>query len=86
MAPVNHAARHVRVNLDLWDDAGAGPVWASFDVGAGRTGQIAASEVEAQTGSGQGKWKAIASATPPVSLTVLSILDTPTGHITNVSR
>ena len=82
----NHATRHTTVHFDLWDDSGAGPIRASFVVGAGRTRQIAATEVEEQTGAGQGKWKALATATPAARLTILSILDTPTGHITNLSR
>ena len=82
----NHGTQATNVTLLLWDDDGAGPKQASYRIAAGHTRQLSAVEIEAQVGDGAGKWKALASATPAVPLTVLSILDTPTGHITNVSR
>ena len=82
----NHGARATRVNLQLWDDSGMSPELVAFRIGAGETHQIGAKAIEAQAGDGAGKWKGLVSATPPVQLTILSILDTPTGHVTNVSR
>ena len=82
----NHGAQSTKVTLRLWDDKGTGPREASYHIKAGHTRQISAVEIEAQAGDGTGKWKALANATPAVALTVLSILNTPTGHMTNLSR
>ena len=74
------------VTFELWDNNGGGPFNARFFVMPGKTRQISAVDIERQTGDGYRKWKGFASAAPPVPLTVMSILDTVSGHVANVSR
>ena len=83
----NHEARRTVVRVALYDDEGrlAEPEEGQ-SVGPGQTLSVSSQVLERRLGSGTGKWKGVVYATPAADLTVLSILDTPTGHVTNVSR
>lgn len=83
----NRGARTTTVTAQLWDDGGAGPAIARYTVAPGRTRQVTAQTVERDASrDGRGKWKALVTASPDVPLTVMSVIDTRTGHISNVSR
>ena len=88
---VNPGAEDAQVTITGIDDAGAspgGPVTVTVPAGASRT--IAAADLEAGAdgfagalGDGVGKWRlAVTSARPVI---VMSLLASPTGHLTNLS-
>ena len=88
---VNPGAEDAQVTITGIDDAGAspgGPVTVTVPAGASRT--LAAADLEAGAdgfagalGDGVGKWRlAVTSAQPVI---VMSLLSSPTGHLTNLS-
>ena len=86
---VNPGSASTRITISAHDDAGRqrGPV--SLSVPAGHARHVTASDLETgqgldgRLGEGSGKWRLTVSATRPVH--VMSLLDTPTGHLTNLS-
>ena len=81
----NHGAVETTVLLLARDDKGRGD-YVRFGVTPGRTRQFSSQELERHLFDGQGKWKLTAQTSPEVPLTLLSLLQTRTGHVTNVSR
>ena len=88
---VNAGPDDARVTIDGVDDAGqAGDAQVQTTVAAGRTIEIRADDLESGAGltgalgEGEGKWRLTVVATEPV--TVLSLLVTPMGHLTNLSE
>ena len=87
---VNPTAEAAGVVITGVDDAGASPGTAiALEVPAGASVTLTASELESSTGAngalgeGAGKWRlAVASETAVV---VMSLLSSPTGHLTNLS-
>ena len=89
---VNPSDGAVEVTITGLDDQGASPgagVSLSLPAGAART--LAASELEAggggfagRLGDGEGKWRLFVAADGP--LYAMSLLESPTGHLTNLSR
>ena len=88
---VNPGSKDADVTITGVDDAGASPgtaVTLTLPAGASRT--VSAAELEnggdglkGALGDGAGKWRLrVASATP---LLVMSLLSSPTGHLTNLS-
>ena len=86
---INTGSASSRITIRAHDDAGVqrGPV--SFSLPAGEARHVTASELETgqglsgRLGTGSGKWRLLVSGTQPVH--VMSLLDTPTGNITNLS-
>lgn len=86
---VNPGSAAADVTIRAYDDRGTqrGPV--SLSLPAGHARHVTASDLESgrglggRLGTGAGKWRLAVSATQPVH--VMSLLDTPTGHITNLS-
>ena len=87
---INPGAASARITIEAHDDAGArrGPV--SLDLPAGQARRLTAGELETggggfngRLGTGSGKWRLTVTATRPVQ--VMSLLQTPTGHLTNLS-
>ena len=88
---VNPGAQAARVRIGGIDDAGEasdGAVVVSVAAGASRT--VSAKELEAggrglegALGAGRGKWRLVVSASEPIE--VMSLLASPTGHLTNLS-
>ena len=87
---INPGAASARITIRAHDDAGTqrGPV--SLDLPAGQARRLTAGELETggggfdgRLGTGSGKWRLTVTATRPVQ--VMSLLQTPTGHLTNLS-
>ena len=89
---VNRGDKDAEVRIEGTDDAGASPggvVTFSLPAGASRT--LSARELERGSarglsgalGRGTGKWRLVVSSAQP--LRVLSLLSSPTGHLTNLS-
>ena len=88
---VNPGTQTAEVHIEAIDDTGAsapGTVRLELPAGAART--LSALELEAGApglagalGSGQGKWRLL--VTSPQPLEVMSLVASPTGHLTNVS-
>ena len=89
---VNTAYRPVEVVVAGIDDAGASPGGeVRIALGAGRSRRVEAVELEngapgleGALGDGRGKWRLLLTAPPEVL--VLSLLESPTGHLMNISR
>ena len=87
----NPGAKAARVSIEGIDDKGEasdGAVVVSVPAGASRT--VSAKELEdgaggltGAFGAGSGKWQLVASANEPIE--VMSLLSSPTGHLTNLS-
>ena len=87
---INPGSAGTRITIDAHDDAGTprGPV--SLDLPAGQARHLTVGELETggdgfdgRLGTGSGKWRLTVAATQPVQ--VMSLLQTPTGHLTNLS-
>ena len=87
---INPGSVDARITIDAHDDAGTprGPV--SLDLPAGQARHLMVGELETggdgfdgRLGTGSGKWRLTVAATQPVQ--VMSLLQTPTGHLTNLS-
>ena len=86
---INPGSAGTRITIGAHDDQGrnGGPV--SFSLPAGHARHVTASELETgegldgRLGTGSGKWRLTVTATQPVQ--VMSLLQTPTGHLTNLS-
>ena len=86
---INPGSAAADVTIRAYDDRGnqRGPV--SLSLPAGHARHVPASDLESgrglsgRLGTGAGKWRLAVSATQAVH--VMSLLDTPTGHITNLS-
>ena len=87
---VNPGAEDAQVTITGIDDAGASPgTTVGFDLPAGRSTTLTATELESGVGvagalgDGVGKWRLTVTATGPV--VAMSLLSSPTGHLTNLS-
>ena len=87
---VNPGAQDASVTLTGIDDAGASPGSAvMFDVPAGDALSLTAFELESGVGlngalgDGAGKWRLAVTANRPI--VAMSLLSSPTGHLTNLS-
>ena len=87
---INPGSADARITIDAHDDAGTprGPV--SLSLSAGQARHLTVGELETggdgfdgRLGTGSGKWRLTVAATQPVQ--VMSLLQTPTGHLTNLS-
>ena len=87
---INPGSADTVVSISAHDDQGRnrGPV--SFSLLAGHARHVTVSELETggqgldgRLGTGSGKWRLTVTATQPVQ--VMSLLQTPTGHLTNLS-
>ena len=86
---INPGSADTVVSISAHDDQGRnrGPV--SFSLLAGHARHVTVSELETgegldgRLGTGSGKWRLTVTATQPVQ--VMSLLRTPTGHLTNLS-
>ena len=86
---INPGSASTRITISAHDDQGRnrGPV--SFSLLAGHARHVTVSELETgegldgRLGTGSGKWRLTVTATQPVQ--VMSLLRTPTGHLTNLS-
>ena len=86
---INPGSAAADVTIRAHDDRGnqRGPV--SLSLPAGHARHVTASDLESgrglsgRLGTGAGKWRLAVSSTQPVH--VMSLLDTPTGHLTNLS-
>ena len=87
---INPGAESAEVRIEGVDDEGASPggaVVLSVEGGASRTVSAQALEsgegVSGALGTGEGKWRLVVSADQPIE--VMSLLSSPTGHLTNLS-
>ena len=87
---INPESTGAGITIDAHDDAGTrrGPV--NFELPAGQARRLTVGELETggqglagRLGPGSGKWRLTVTATGPVQ--VMSLLQTPTGHLTNLS-
>ena len=86
---INWGSASTDIFINAYDDTGArrGPVWLS--VPAGHARHVTATELETgqglngSFGTGVGKWRLTINAFKPIQ--VMSLLQTPTGHLTNLS-
>ena len=87
---INPGGSSARLTLRAHDDTGAqrGPV--TLDLPAGQARRLTVDELETggsgftgRLGAGSGKWRLTVNASRPVQ--VMSLLQTPTGHLTNLS-
>ena len=89
---VNAGTEDADITVSGIDDRGAAPpdgdVWLHLPAGEART--VTAQELESGSdvqqgrfGSGSGKWRLFVSSTTPIE--VISLLDSPTGNLTNLS-
>lgn len=88
---INEGSGNAQVEIEGVDDAGhaSGPV--KLVVPAGGTRMLSSAELEAGTatgvtgslGNGQGKWRLNVMSDNPIA--VVSLLESPTGHLTNLS-
>ena len=89
---VNPGGANARVRIEGVDDAGASPGDAvEFTLPGGRARTLSAQELESGQGrglsgglgTGKGKWRLAVTANRPIE--VMSLLSSPTGHLTNLS-
>ena len=81
---VNPGAERAQVTVAGVDDAGVAPAASvTLDVPAGGAALLTADELEAELGDGAGKWRLEAASDQPVA--AMSLLSSPTGHLTNLS-
>ena len=89
---VNPGENNARVRIEGVDDAGASPGDAvEFTLPGGRSRELDAKELESEggrglsggLGTGTGKWRLAVTANQPIE--VMSLLSSPTGHVTNLS-
>ena len=89
---VNPGGTNARVRIEGVDDAGASPGDAvEFTLPGGRARTLSAQELESEggrglsggLGTGKGKWRLAVTANRPIE--VMSLLASPTGHLTNLS-
>ena len=89
---VNAGEEEAEVRIEGTDDAGESPGTAvTFTLGAGASRTLSARELESGSarglsgalGTGRGKWRLLVTSAQP--LRVLSLLSSPTGHLTNLS-
>ena len=81
---VNPGDEPAEVTVEGTDDAGVTPdAAASLTVAAGTSAELMADELEAALGDGFGKWRLRARSTERV--VAMSLLTSPTGHLTNLS-
>ena len=89
---VNPGGANARVRIEGVDDAGASPGDAvEFTLPGGRARTLSARELESGQGrglsgglgTGKGKWRLAVTANRPIE--VMSLLSSPTGHLTNLS-
>ncbi len=87
---VNPGAEDAQVTITGIDDAGASPgTTVGFHLPAGRSTTLTATELESGVGvagalgDGVGKWRLTVTSTGPI--VAMSLLSSPTGHLTNLS-
>ncbi|MDE0193893.1 MAG: hypothetical protein OXQ90_21280 [Gammaproteobacteria bacterium] len=81
---VNGGEREARVTVTGTDDAGAaGDAPYHFDLNPGAARTVRATDLEAAFGGGTGKWRLVVEADRPIA--VMNLLESPTGHLTNLS-
>ena len=87
---VNSGRETAEITVRGMDDAGASPGTAvEFDLPAGESTTLTASELESGTGlagalgDGKGKWRLSVTSDRPI--VAMSLLSSPTGHLTNLS-
>ena len=88
---INDGERAARVSIAGIDDRGSASGAVSLGVPAGSAFTFTAAELEAGDGdrlagglgNGEGKWRLRVRSDEPIA--VMSLLETPTGHLTNVS-
>ena len=89
---VNPGAKNARVSIEGIDDAGeSSGDGVEFILLGGRSRELSAQELESGQarglsgglGDGAGKWRLEVTATQPIE--VMSLLSSPTGHLTNLS-
>ena len=89
---VNPGEKNARVRIEGVDDAGKSPGDAvEFTLPGGRSRELDAKELESEggrglsggLGTGKGKWRLAVTANQPIE--VMSLLSSPTGHVTNLS-
>ena len=86
---INHGAADAEVTISGVDDRGASSGTASLTLAAGETRTISAADLEKGTGlegalgTGSGKWRLSVAAARPI--VVANLMQTPTGHLTNLS-
>ena len=89
---VNPGEKNARVRIEAVDDAGKSPGDAvEFTLPGGRSRELDAKELESEggrglsggLGTGKGKWRLAVTANQPIE--VMSLLSSPTGHVTNLS-
>ena len=82
---VNFGTEDAAASIAGTDDANASPgVPVEIEVPAGRAVEITAADLERRgLGDGTGKWRLAVTADQP--LEVMSLLESPTGHLTNLS-
>ena len=89
---VNAGEEEAEVRIEGTDDAGESPGTAvTFTLGAGASRTLSARALESGSarglsgalGTGRGKWRLVVRSAQP--LRVLSLLSSPTGHLTNLS-
>ena len=89
---VNPGAKNARVTIEGTDDKGESPGGGvEFTLPVGRSRTLSAQELESgegrglrgELGDGAGKWRLAVTASQPVE--VMSLLSSPTGHLTNLS-
>ena len=87
---INPGAESAEVRIEGIDDEGASPGGAVvLSIGAGESRTVSAQALESgqgvsgALGTGEGKWRLVVSADRPIE--VMSLLSSPTGHLTNLS-
>ena len=81
----NQGAAFDSVAVQSVDDRGAAAEWFYVELPAGTSHTFTAQELEANIGDGAGKWRLVTSpGTYPVRM--MNLLDSPTGHLTNLTR
>ena len=89
---VNPGEKNARVRIEGVDDKGKSPGDAvEFTLPGGRSRTLTAQELESEggrglsggLGTGKGKWRLAVTANQPIE--VMSLLSSPTGHVTNLS-
>ena len=88
---INQSSLDARVEIEGVDDAGQASGLVQFVLGAGESRTLSSAELETgvvegitgSLGNGEGKWRLNVSSDKPI--VVVSLLETPTGHLTNLS-